>query len=240
MMGEWIMTDYVERFDALVDALRGYNYIEILRYEKRQPVRATVIRAVERELDAPLASSLRGFYGQTDGIRLKWRIKPTLSLDETEKLRQKSTDYYVLIAEYVGDPFANIDILPLADIFLHNKRKTRGAEPGAGRIKVAGNTYTAEALSRSLRPFDLLNEKYCMALAAESGVGNPPAILIEHCGEPASSASCDFESYMEMVLATYGIVEARTKLFGSDAKADSIPQDPRDWQRYYAPKMFSR
>jgi hypothetical protein len=237
------MAGYLERFDALVADLRRLDYIEILRYEKSPPIQSNTLKTVERELGASLAPPIRAFYQQTDGIKLSWRIKPTLSVEETRKLRRRSTDYYVMVAEYIGDPFANIDILPLAGAVFSKKLKAGSVALRNEKVEFGGIAYRAEDFRRRLRPFDLINDEYCMVFVIVNDNGNPPVSLLgEGCSEWRGFAVCDFESYVEMLLVTRGIVEARAKIFGPDSKGDArtFPRDLGDWERRYTPKMFSR
>ncbi len=237
------MTSYLGRFDALVADLKRYDYIEVVRYEKRPPMKATALKAVERVLGAALAAPIRAFYEETDGITLNWRIKPTLAVVETKQLRKKSTDYYVMVAEYVGDPFANIDILPLLDAMAPKRRKSVVNSSAGGTVEFGGAAYKAKDFAARLRPFDMISDEYRMAFVVLDDDGDPPALLLGAAGTDwGNIATCDFASYIEMLLVTRGIVEARTKILapGPTGKAASLPKNASEWRKRYTPKMFSK
>jgi hypothetical protein len=236
------MPDYLARFEKLVHDLKGRDYLEVVRFEPGPPIQAAQLKSVERELGAPLAGSIRGFYEECNGLSVHWRVKPTLGLNETKKLRERSTDYYVMIAEYVGDPFAKIDIQPLERSFAKRKSGTRRSESGKEKIQVGKVAHTAKEFYESLRPFDLVSDEYCAAFIATKGNGDPPVTLLgEGCSVWEHAIVCSFEAYIELVLATRGIVEARVKILGSASGEDaqSLPKNAREWARKYTPRLFA-
>ena len=235
------MTDYLKRFDKMAKDLAAQKYIDIVEYKPRTPARRATLKAVEEALGAPLSPALRSFYEQTDGLKLHWTIKPNLSAEETSKLRKKSTDYYVVIAEYVEDPFAMINLLPLEDCIL-KKHKTIAAQTGP-EITLNNVRYSPSDFRKRLKPFDLMNPDLCMAFLLEKENGNPPLLFLhEGCSDWTGSRSTDFGSYLEMLFATRGIVEARQKIFAEDAKGDFKPLvgDEAYWQRVHTPAMFKK
>ncbi|MBD2563983.1 MULTISPECIES: hypothetical protein [Nostoc] len=235
------MPDYLKRFNALVKDLATYPYIEIMEYVTHPPVHLTDLKAVEAHLEAPLTEAIHSFYEQTNGLKLHWRIKRDLSLEETEKLRNKSSDFYVLIAEYVDDPFANIHLLPIQDCIFKYKWEQLATAHWEKTIEFKDTIYQREDFKKQLKPFDLISSEYCMAYFFEKGNGNPSVLLLnEECSEWINSRLTDFESYIEMLLATRGIVEAREKIFATE-HGDSEPPfiaGSDYWEKHYTPKIF--
>jgi hypothetical protein len=236
------MPDYLRRFNALVKSLEECSYIEVMEYQTHPGARAADLSEARKLLEVPLAESICSFYKQTNGMKLHWRITPDLSVAETQRLRKISSDYYVVIAEYVDDPFAMIDLMPIQDVFA-DRQSGSIADPQAGeRITIHGVDYTMKDFRKRLRPFDLINPDSCMALILERGNGNPPVLYLNGgCSQWAGSAT-DFGSYMEMLLATRGIVEAREKIFGAGGKGviQSAGGSSGYWGEHHTPKMFAK
>jgi len=235
------MANYLKRFDKLAKDLAAQDYIEIVEYKPRPPARKLALKAVEEKLGAALSEPLRAFYEQTNGLKLHWTIKANLSPTETNKLRKKSTDYYVVIAEYIEDPFAIINLLSLEDSILkEGKISAKQTEPA---ITFNNIRYSASDFRKRLKPFDVMNVDVCMAFLLEKGNGNPPVLFLhDACSDWTGSRPTDFGSYLEMVLATRGIVEAREKIFAVEPKrtAEPLIGDEKFWQHTYTPKMFAR
>jgi hypothetical protein len=233
---------YLDRFRAMADELRRMEHVEIVAFEPGKPLTKAELGKVEKVLGAALHESIKDFYGACNGLRLQWQIKPNVSPDAAKDLRRRSPDYYVKIAEYVGDPFANLHILPLADA-MFGKRTVR-PPPAINKGKTvhfAGEDLTPTEFAGRLRPFDLVNEASCMAFYCKPGVGDPPLLLLtEACSEWRRSLTTDFASYLEMLLATRVISEAREKLLTTDDDPPgAITGDARFWQAH-TPELFGR
>lgn len=235
------MSDYLKRFRELVKDLEKYDYIEIVEFTPQPPATAAELKAVEENLGAPLAKPLRGFYGQANGLKLHWQVKADVSEQKAKELRKKSSDYYVKIAEYVGDPFAIINLIPLEESILKRRWKelTLGAEQKT--VEFGGETHDFDEFRKRLKPFDLMNREMCMAFLIEEGHGDPRVLLLtEGYTEWNSSRLTDFASYMEMLLATRGIVEAREKIFGEESGDRKPPliKGGDYWRERFTPKLF--
>jgi hypothetical protein len=235
------MSDYVKRFEDLKQELGANEHIEIVDFTAHPPASAANIAAVEKRLGADLAPAIRDFYSEADGLKLHWQIKPDVSPETAKELRKKSKDYYVGIAEYIGTPFAMINILPLKESLLKNKwRELELAEP-EDSVEIAGKAYDFDDFIKRLKPFDAMSEESCMAFFLEEGSGDPPVLFLgDACSNWRDSRITDFSSYLEMLLVTRGIVEAREKIFsepGGDRKAP-LKGDAQFWKKY-TPDLFA-
>lgn len=236
------MVDYISLFQELTNELKNYPFVEIVEFAIQPPITDDDVRDVESVLGAPLAKSIRDFYTQANGLRLHWRIKPDLPVAESHALIDKSNDYYPMIAEYIEDPFAIINILPLKETIT---RKWPEIQVAKGRKTTVwnGKRYSLSQFIKWIKPFDLLNQEYCMAYLTLPGSGNPQVLLLTGgYSEWRDSKVTDFESYLWMLLATKGIVEARTKIFSKkndDGRDTYLDTDLNFWKKTYSPKLFS-
>jgi hypothetical protein len=230
---------YLKKFTALAKELARHEHIEIVEFKAQPPLKPAKLKAVEAKLGAKLADEIREFYGEANGLKLQWQINPLVSPETAVELRKKSSDYYVKIAEYVGDPFANINLIPL-DESINQRRKEIGHGGIEEAVNFRGREYDLNGFAARLKPFDLMNEKMCMAFLTEEGNGDPPVLLLtEGCTDWTDSRLTNFASYIEMLLATRGIVEARQKIFAKTAgyKDKPLVGGAEFWQRY-VPKLF--
>lgn len=235
------MTDYLARFQALVDELASIDYIEVKEFEPGPPASPSTIAAVEKRLGATFAPAIRAFFEQADGLKLHWQIKPDVSAELAVELREKSKDYYVEIAEYVGTPFAIVNILSLEASVLNDNWEELKLGDLDGTTRFAGRDYDSAALAELLKPFDILNREHCTAFFLEEGNGDPPVLLLsDGYTDWTDSRLTDFASYVEMVLATRGIVAARVEILGEPGGTEKPPLvgDAGFWAAY-VPDLFS-
>ena len=214
---------HLQRFRAMVDQIKAHPLLEVRRFEIGAPIDADGLRAVERHLGAPLAPALKGFFQECNGLSLYWKIKAGLSDDEMDALGEDFGDYDL------GSPddesgedhqslFANLKILPLQEAIIGrdwSKVILAGDDEMARQpVDFLGKPQPRGTLLQKLRPFDLFSGYACMAFYLEPGVGDPKALhLSGHYVEWDNSRLTDFASYLEVVLATRGLTEARANVF---------------------------
>jgi hypothetical protein len=230
---------YLKKFEALVKDLKKYEFLEVVEFTPQPPVSAAALKTAEKAFGAALAPAIREFYGESNGLKLHWQVKPDVSPELAKQLRKKSSDYYVEIAEYVGNPFAIINLIPLNEV-VGKKWKELGLGAHPDEIEFAGETYKFDELRKRLKPFDVMNREFCMTFFLEKGNGNPKVLLLsEGYTNWTDSRFTDFASYMEMLLVTRGIAEAREKIFSESNGITKPPLagDGKFWQKY-VPKLF--
>lgn len=235
-----MMSDYLKRFDAMAKELAETEHVEVVEFMLGPPAPDSVLSRVEELLGAPIASEIRDFYSETNGLKLHWQIKPNVSPGVAEELRAKSKDYYVEIAEYVGAPFAIVNILSLEESLLKSRWEQLepiASEPG---IDFNDKSYTGAEFVTRLKPFDILRDEFCMAFFVEEGSGDPPVLLLtEGWTEWADSRPTNFGSYIEMLLATRGIAEARVKIFSKEGgDGQPIEEETGYWTSKHTPDLF--
>lgn len=231
---------YLKRFEALAKDLEKNKLIEIVEFKAQPPIKSTELKSVEKKIGAELAAGIRSFYEEANGLKFHWQIRPDVSPQEAKDLRKKSTDYYVEIAEYIGNPFAIINLIPLDESIVTKKWKELTLGLTEKTVEFAGEEYDAADFAKTLKPFDIMNRELCMAFVIKKGEGNPPVILLsEGYTDWTNSRITDFPSYMEMLLATRGIVEAREKIFSKANGTSEKPLvgDAKFWSKY-EPKLF--
>jgi len=237
------MSKYLERFRKMFKDLNRYSFIEPLEFTPRAPATELIFKSIESKLGSPLDPVIRSFYKETNGLKIHWRIKRDLDIKESDKIRTKSSDYYVKIAEYVGDPFAFINIIPIQKSFEKRDWKELVIDKEQQNKILNGKSFSIDQIKIGLKPFDLLNKEIGMAFLFGQDNGTPKVILLsEGYSELDNSRLTDFESYIEMLLVTRGIVEARIKIFDKENNESDSPLigDTRFWQEKFTPKLFTK
>jgi len=237
------MSKYLERFRKMFNDLNRYSFIEPLEFIPQAPATELIFKSIESKLGAPLDPAIRNFYEETNGLKLHWRIKRDLGKKEAEKIRAKSSDYYVKIAEYVGDPFAFINIIPIQESFENRDWNELTIDKEQQHRIFNGKPCTIDQIKKGLKPFDLLNKEMVMAFLFGQDNGTPKVLLLsEGYSELDNSSITDFESYIEMLLVTRGLVEARIKIFDRENNELDSPLigDAKFWQEKFTPKLFSK
>lgn len=237
------MKSYIERFKSMVDGIKADPLLEVMEFNVNQPATKEVLTAAAEKLGAFLAQPIRDFYVEANGMKLHWRIKQDLPAKKVEEISEKYDDYWIELPEDEDIPFAQIYLLPLEDCLLHRTWPQFVTEKEDEKFVFEGKTYSFNDFGRQLKPFDLFSTYYCMSFFLEEGVGNPKALLLsDHYIEWDNSRITDFGSYMEMLLATRGIVRARKEVYGEyrgDEKPPLITGSDY-WRGKRIPKLFRK
>jgi hypothetical protein len=236
------MVSYIERFRAMANEIKANELLDFVDFKTYPPASNQIFESIEAKIGVSLTESIHNFYGQSNGLQLRWRIKPDITDKELEVVTKKYDDYDIELPENTGNPFAQINIIPLENSFNHVWDEI--IIPLEDQtFKFQGMTYPHSEFARKLKPFDLFSEYYCMAFLMEQGVGNPKALLLSnYYAEWNYSRITDFASYIEMLLVTRGIVRSRDKIY-SEYRGDLKPPlitGPDYWKKKHIPKLFRK
>lgn len=238
------MASYVERFKALAAEVEAHPYLKLYKFKVNPPATEKAFAEVEKKLKAPLSKSIRDFYAEADGLELQWGLKKRLSEEELDKISDKYDDYTPPDDEEPNErenPFARINLLPIVQSIVRRKWTILTAGDDEITFEFQKQTYNRKEFGRRLRPFDVYSTYDCMAFVLEEGVGDPKVLrLSDHYVEWDGSRITDFQSYIEMLLATRGIVEARDDVYGEyrgDLKRQLLTGADY-WTARRIPKLF--
>lgn len=236
------MKGYVERFRKVVAEVEAHPALEVVAFKVKEPAGAEELRAAEEVLGAKLAEPLRRFYGEeANGLLLHWRVREDISPEDLKKVKRESSDYQIEPPEDPDIPFAKVHLLGLLESLKKKRWPEITTHVPEATYEFRGETYKSREFGKRLRPFDIFSTYECMAFLVEEGVGDPAVMLLsDYYGEWDETRITDFASYMEMVLATRGITEARKAVFG-EYRGDRKPPlktGPSYWTAERIPKMF--
>lgn len=223
------LADFLPRYQQMVATLEANPNVRILKRHIAPPASEADIRAVHEHLGAELDPAILNFYRQCDGLSLMWVTTDNPNADSNNT---NFNDYHP------GDGAINIYPIKLTfvDANWDGVHYFDFMKDHADDQEFAGQSYQLWDFSRSIRVFDDFNI-YNMAgfimIAAEGDPLNPPISIGDDHGACWTDARLtDFESYMELLLATYGSIEARrrTLLTYAGHRSKPLRLDRAYWQ----------
>jgi hypothetical protein len=233
------MRDFVDALETKVLELMDLPAIEVLEFEVYPPREDHLVEA-ERFLKHPLPESVRAFYSRCGGLTLRWvhRERASRAYIERFDFGQNPKRFHRGSGSLLEDQREDGRILlrSLGETFLSDERfaglieDSLLLEPGhKGSVKLAGATYPRDAFYQQLRVFD--------AYSSEGGaaffLGDPSLPVVQGSNSAASYEDghvTDFESYLELLLASRGLKKARWLFYmrGSD-KGRVLRTPPGFW-----------
>lgn len=247
------MSNYLERFRSMVAEIEAHPLLEVVTFSINPPISEQVLAQIETGLGLQLAESIRSFYQEANGLRIYWRFRLDLTDEELDRIEETYDDYEIgLLEEDVDEiegrnPFAQINLLPLEESLVNRDwqgivyfEETQAFDKS---VEFCGSTYQRSQLEMRLKPFDLFSYSSCMAFLLETETreeGFKVSRLGDHYIEWQDNRITDFASYLEMLLATRGIVQARESIYQEEGgeRLPSLVTAPEYWTEEKIPKLF--
>ncbi len=205
-------TQFIDDLGRLAETIRAHPWLELLDHTVRPPDAAAIAR-VESHLGMKLPASIRGFYQQLNGASLQWRFRSDLPDAVKEQVRSE----FQALAPAPDSLFqiaGNIQLLAVEDAFINEEYALPQNEEVVGTFDFDGKTYSDNEFSRMLRPFDVFEEFFCMAIVVQPGVADWKLMLLsDYWIEYDHSRVTWLDGYLEFLIATWGIRMARVKTF---------------------------
>ncbi|MBZ9715910.1 SMI1/KNR4 family protein [Deinococcus multiflagellatus] len=199
--------DYRQAFADLAAELRAHPQFTVERFELGEALSEADIRGLEAETGYELTDDLRAFYGQMNGLRLKWFLNPELTEEERQAFFLEFPDMDV---ENSSDEYASaaIHILPLKEVLTRDWADEIYYEPEMG---FHGQALSVEEFHQSMRPFDMFSDYRACILAFTQKKDPTVFLLDDHHGVWDESKGTDVRSYLNFILATKGQSDARKR-----------------------------
>lgn len=191
--------DYRARFTRLADDLSRTPFV-VERFSLGEPLSPADIQTLERDTGYELTDDLRAFYGQMNGLNLKWFLDPALSDADREVFFLEHPDMDI---ENSSDGYASaaIRILPLHDVLTRDWGEDVYYEPDMGFHEQALSVADFHA---SMRPFDLFSEYRACILAFREKREPAVFLLDDHYAVWDESRGTDVRSYLDSCLPREG------------------------------------
>lgn len=225
--------DYLKRFEVMVAQLKAHPNILVLGYNTFSPVPESKFAEYEKELGFALPNDLKTFYRQTDGLQLRWIRLDNDSYDEdVHEWDENAVDWnWSLLDDWPADGVVMIH--PLWDLLNEYGEGTyyyEDEEELAFQETYLGEQTDYGVFRRNLRLFDFFANEMDMTLYLNPE--GPSTLIIGHDSQSSfdMSAFVDIGTYLEFLIARFGLVEDRHKYFFREPNSESVYK--------YAPKTY--
>jgi hypothetical protein len=232
------MENYLDRFATMVEELKSCSdKLVLLNYNLFEPASVAAVANVESKLGFSLDESVKDFFCLSNGLQLRWILKNDPNYNpETHRFSSEPFDWLDPWRSYLPDT-GLINILPLEEIFF-NEWKDYVWSPADAAVpeRFLGVEYNGVFFGKNIKPFDAFGKFYSMVFFIGDKNREYKVVMgDDHLADFKNSKVTNFESYLEFLLATRGIVEERKKFyldsFGSSAEPKEILiTDQNYWQ----------
>jgi hypothetical protein len=241
------MKKYINKFESIVKEVESNPYLEVTEFKVNPPLSKQELADIEAAVGIKIDKSILNFYQQMNGLILNWQIKPDLAKDEQAftKIRKQYDDYYLKWPEDEIEtvPFAKINLLSLEDCFIKKDWQEIIVPQPNEIIEFADISCKHSDFVKKLKPFDLFSDYDCMAYILDNKSGDFKILLLsDYYIAWDESRITNFESYIEMLLTTRGIVESRSRIYkeyaGHQKPLLLTAEDYWKEHQEYVPKLF--
>lgn len=208
------MDAYLPRFEQMLRNLRQQAQLQLLHFSHYRGLSLAEIESLEaRYLSAPLPPAARRFYQETNGLQLQWIFEKNPAFDPNRhRYHDAPLDWDYARLDYRPED-GLILIWPLekvlqtdwsAELYFESMQKRQ--------VSFVGKTYNAYDFHRQIKPFDLFSKDFHLAF----WLGDTELPLLLGSSEQGSylnSRRTSFASYLEFLLATYGICAWRQRIY---------------------------
>jgi hypothetical protein len=225
------MDDYLERFKAMAEELRGHPDVVVTHFCIRPPAHSLWMRKAKSYADVPLPESLWDFYSKCNGFQLRWMHKKAEAWDEDNDYSFSEEPFDLRFPpDEDGQATGCINILPLSSVFSETSWEGliwRHTTSNKDKVDFGGKSYPRLDFLQSVHPFDQFDIYYNMALvfAARDAERIPLVMGSNHHSDYESSKFIDFETYFEFLLKTKGLVAARPQYLSAKLSTGEIKFD---------------
>jgi hypothetical protein len=206
-------TDLVGQLEQLAHRVGTHPSLDLIEHDVSPPASGQAIHHAEHRAGVVLPSPVRHVYESANGAVVRWRFRPDIDLETKERVRSEFSTFRAS-PDSVFDVAGSIRLLPLEDMLLCDEYSLPTIDEVVGQFDFGGRVYTDNEFVRLLRPFDLIDDFFCMAFVVADAPDWPMLLLSDYWIEYDHSRVTYVEDYLRYVIATWGLRMARDRLFG--------------------------
>ncbi|MFC9625697.1 hypothetical protein ACFTXM_38975 [Streptomyces sp. NPDC056930] len=215
----FVKSEFRVELQGLADRIREDPRLELTSFEIGSPLPEESLTEVEERLGADLPTSLRRLYRSLSHAKLLWRFRP--DLDEQTRITVAEEFAKAVSRHNLYTTAGSIQILPLEDMLFDEEYALPSLEldededEDEEQFDFDGHSYPEIEFERMLRPFDLVDGFYAMAFVVQPSNEEWKMMLLnDYWASYEESRVTYLDDYLEYVIATWGLVNARAELFG--------------------------
>lgn len=238
------MENWLKRFKELESEINNHPLLEITKSVYNKGLMDENLDLVEKMENILLPPEVRHFYKQANGLQISWKFKESIGQDDYANIAEMYNDYdYFLYYDgersQLKDVIGNVNILRIEHCFLddYRERYFDDSEDNDWTLNFFGKDYPGNSFGKELRPFDLIDDYYCTAFVL---CRNFEVMLLSNYYIAWDiSRLINFNTYLELVLQTKGIIDGRHEvmheLLGHNLPILELSQEELKKQN---PKLF--
>eukprot|EP00730_Choanoeca_flexa_P016540 TRINITY_DN7841_c0_g1_i4.p1 TRINITY_DN7841_c0_g1~~TRINITY_DN7841_c0_g1_i4.p1 ORF type:complete len:407 (+),score=61.10 TRINITY_DN7841_c0_g1_i4:22-1221(+) len=222
------MRDYLADIRAMVERLQQHPNIVVTRYHEYPPITDDKLADLENTIGFSLDTAIKAFYKQSNGLQLNWICKTKPKFDAAIHVPAQPPREWWYGDDSVED--GSICMPPLEDVLTHDWE----GQTYFDFMKEQSHTFRDVELNsydfmKSVKGFDIYvgSGYYAMAFILYPKEQNVPVMLgSNYQADYTSSYRTDFHSYMQFLIASYGLCTRRNffyqQWFGDSLKYPTL------------------
>lgn len=210
--------NYRDTFLKIADDIRSHPDLELVDCCIGDELGQGGIEAKKEELwgAVPYFKTIRmdaifDFYRECNGVHISWRLSPDV---QSERLPDFIARFPILAISR-NETLGCIRILPFDDVFIIMHRYFDTSDQGEHFTQFCDYTYEGDSFGKILFLFDLYSDTCAMSFVPDEDEHAPKVILVQdYYIVWDSSRVTFFESYVNFLAASRGLILSRETVFG--------------------------
>ncbi|WP_199869252.1 hypothetical protein [Streptomyces sp. Root63] len=218
-------SDFSSELQKLANKISKNPRLEITSFALGDPLPENSLAEVEERLGANLPDSVRRLYRSLSHATLRWRFRP--DLDEQTRITVADEFANAVSRHNLYTTAGSVEILPLEDMLFEEEYNLPSLEfdeeEDGEDFDFCSQKYPTREFERMLRPFDLIDGFFAMALVVQPSNDEWKMMLLnDHWSSYEESRVTYLDDYLAYTAATWGLVNARAEIFG-ESRGDRRP-----------------
>ena len=214
------MKTYLTQFKELADTIKMHPSLDLIEFKHFGPASAEEIATAEKAIARKLSAPVLDFYQQTNGLRLSWKFKD-LAGEAWDEVVSKLPGLTVK-ESHKTKPFGVINLLSLDKCLINPERFFETSAEGDFSVEFNNKVYPGNSFGQHLRPVDLYSDDSCISFVFEDNEPDKLMQLSDSYIVWDYSRVTDFDSYLNMLFITRGIMGSRDLIF-REYRGDELP-----------------
>lgn len=206
--------EFIRGIEKLKSKIDNSDFFEVITWRVNPGISVETINQLEQQGGFTLAEEIKNLHQLADGMELKWKIK--LDTDDdllTEFLENRNT-FVVEVEFYKEDPLGCINIKPLYSTLIEQTGEMWQRKKNE-TLLFGGAEYSFNEFCTRLKFYDVCSNYDGVAFLRENNHYEQMLLLTGHYEDWFSSKMILYKDYLQLLLLTDGIVEARNKILNA-------------------------
>lgn len=206
--------EFIRGIEKLKSKIENSDFFDVITWQINPGISIETINELERQGGFTLADEIKDLHKLADGMVLKWKIK--LDVDDdllTEFLESRNT-FGVEVEFYQEEPLGSINIKPLYNTLIEQTGEMWQRKKEETML-FGGSEYSFNEFCTRLKIYDVYSNYDVVAFLRENNHYEQMLMLTGHYEDWGSSKMILYKDYLQLLLFTDGIVEARNKILNA-------------------------